>query len=116
MLWIKLPMTTQVSVKSYYLTSFFRDFQFNLVNIASLRQEFTDFKLTVDAIATNLEAIQQDLAKTKQDLLPPVGTIMGWLPKLLREDEPVVELPEGKIRFWHLDMTNSVLFCRLAKV
>ncbi len=54
-----------------------------------LKQEFDEYKPTVDAI-------KQDLDVTKNELIPPPGTIMGWVSKFHPDDGAVVELPSGK--------------------
>ncbi len=84
-----------------------------LGKIDQLRQDFDGYKPTVDAINQDLQTAKQDLAATKQildatnqdlamtktDLLPPIGTIMGWLPKLAKDDPETVAIPEGTILF-----------------
>ncbi len=74
---------------------FLYDFFYTLGKIDQLRQNFDDYKPTVDAINQDLDATKQDLAMTKRDLLPPIGTIMGWLPKLGKDDPAAVSIPEG---------------------
>ncbi len=80
-----------------------------------LKQEFEDYKPTVNAIKVDLEQTKGDLNKVKTDLdnglqdlatvkedlkltkavIPPPGTILGWVSKLHPDDEAAVELPEG---------------------
>ncbi len=46
-------------------------------------------------LANSLTAIQKDLDVTKTELIPPPGTIMGWVSKFHPDDEAVVDLPKG---------------------
>ena len=82
-----------------------------------MKQEFEEYKPTVDAIKTDLEATKGDLAAAKESLdqaisdikylwkiVPPPGTILGWVSKLNPADQPNLELPEGA-------MLVFLLFC-----
>ena len=66
--------------------------EYSTGKLNQLRTDFDGYKPTVDA---QLEVINQDLQVTKNDLLPPVGTILGWVPKLDKNDQPAVAISPG---------------------
>ncbi len=91
----------------------------------ALKQEFEEYKPTVDAIKTDLEATKADLAATKEALataqgtidyhgqvIPPPGAILGWVSKLDPNDQPALDLAQYTGNFvLSINVQNSTNIC-----